>query len=37
MHPVSKSGRIKANAKGSCKVYVYAANGVSKAIKVIVR
>ena len=27
---VSTSGRIKAKAKGSCKRYVYAANGVSK-------
>ena len=34
---VSKSGKIKAKAKGSCKIYVYAANGVSKAVKVTVR
>lgn len=31
---VSKSGKIKAKAKGSCKVYVLAVNGVNKAIKV---
>ena len=34
---VSKYGKIKAKAKGSCKIYVYAANGVSKAIKVTVQ
>ena len=34
---VSKSGKIKAKAKGSCQIYVYAANGVSKAVKVTVR
>ena len=34
---VSKYGKIKAKAKGSCKIYVYAANGVSKAVKVTVR
>ena len=34
---VSKSGKIKAKAKGSCRIYVYAANGVSKAVKVTVR
>lgn len=34
---VSRSGRIRARAKGSCKIYVYAANGVSKSIKVTVQ
>ena len=34
---VSKSGKIKAKSKGSCQIYVYAANGVSKAVKVTVR
>ena len=34
---VSKSGKIKAKAKGSCRIYVYAANGVSKAVKVTVK
>ena len=33
---VSKSGRITAKAKGSCKVFVYTFNGVSKTIKVTV-
>ena len=34
---VSKSGKIKAKSKGSCQIYVYAANGVSKAVKVTVK
>ena len=34
---VSKSGRIVAKGKGSCKIYVIAANGVRKAITVTVR
>ena len=34
---ISKSGVISAKAKGSCKVYVYAHNGVRKAIKVTVK
>ena len=33
---VSKSGRITAKGKGSCTIYVYAHNGVSKSIKVTV-
>ena len=33
---VSKSGKITAKAKGSCVVYVFAHNGVSKSIKVTV-
>jgi uncharacterized cupredoxin-like copper-binding protein len=32
-----KRGRIKAKAKGKCTVYVYAQNGVYKAIKVTVK
>ena len=34
---VSKSGKIKAKSKGNCRIYVYAANGVSKAVKVTVQ
>ena len=34
---VSKSGKITAKSKGSCKVYVIAVNGVSKAVKVTVK
>lgn len=33
---VSKSGKVKAKSKGSCKVYVIAVNGASKAVKVTV-
>ena len=34
---VSKKGVIKARGKGTCKVFVYTQNGVSKAIKVTVK
>ena len=34
---VSKSGKIKAKSTGSCKVYVFAANGVNNFVKVIVK
>lgn len=34
---VSKKGVIKAKAKGSCTVYVYAQNGTYKAVKVTVK
>ena len=34
---VSKSGRVTAHAKGSCRIYVYAANGVRKTIRVTVK
>lgn len=34
---VSKKGVIKAKGRGSCKIYVYAQNGVYKAVKVSVR
>ena len=34
---VSSSGKITAKAKGSCKIYVYAVNGVSKTVKLTVR
>lgn len=34
---VSKAGSIKATGKGTCYIYVYAHNGVSKAVKVTVR
>ena len=34
---VSKSGKITAKSKGSCKVYVIAVNGASKTIKVTVK
>ena len=33
---VSKSGKITAKGKGTCVIYVYAHNGVSKSIKVTV-
>ena len=33
---VSKSGKITAKAKGSCKVYVIAVNGAKRTVKVIV-
>lgn len=31
---VSKKGVIKAKGKGNCEIYVYAQNGVYKAVKV---
>lgn len=34
---VSKAGKVKAVAKGSCIVYVYARNGYAKAVKVTVK
>jgi len=34
---VTKSGKVKAVGKGSCKIYAYAQNGVRKIIKVTVR
>ena len=34
---VSKSGKIIAKAKGTCRIYVFAHNGVSRKIKVTVR
>ena len=34
---VSKTGKITAKAKGSCKVYVIAVNGASKAVSVTVQ
>ena len=34
---VSKKGVIKAKGKGTCKIFVYAQNGVSKTIKVTVK
>ena len=34
---VSAKGKIKAKAKGTCKIYVCAVNGVSKTIKVTVK
>lgn len=34
---VSKSGKIKAKSKGSCKVYVIAVNGARKAVHVTVK
>ncbi|MBO5994670.1 MAG: Ig-like domain-containing protein, partial [Firmicutes bacterium] len=34
---VSKSGKITAKAKGSCKIYVIAVNGARKAITVTVK
>jgi|GEM_PF-3970875 len=34
---VSKSGRITAKAKGSCRIYVLAVNGIRKAVRVTVR
>lgn len=32
-----KTFKIKAKAKGTCKIYVYAANGVCKEVKVVVK
>ena len=34
---VSSSGRIKARSKGTCRIYVYAANGVYKTVRVTVK
>ena len=34
---VSKTGKITAKSKGSCKVYVIAVNGASKVVKVTVK
>ena len=34
---VSKSGKIRAKSKGSCKIYVIAVNGARKAVAVTVR
>lgn len=34
---VSSNGRITAKGKGRCRIYVIAANGVYKAVKVIVK
>ena len=34
---VSKSGKIRAKSKGSCKVYVIAVNGARKAVTVTVK
>ena len=34
---VDKKGRIKAKKKGTCKIYVYAQNGVYKTVKVTVK
>ena len=34
---VSKSGKITAKSKGSCKVYVIAVNGARKAVRVTVK
>ena len=34
---VSRAGKIKAKAKGTCKIYVFAHNGVAKTIKVTVK
>ena len=34
---VSKSGKIKAVKKGSCKIYAVAVNGAKKAVKVKVK
>ena len=34
---VNSSGKIKAKGKGTCSIYVYAHNGVSKSIKVTVK
>ena len=34
---VSSSGKIKARSKGTCYVYVFAHNGISKKIKVTVK
>ena len=34
---VSKAGVVKAKKKGTCYIYAYAQNGVSKKIKVTVK
>ena len=34
---VSSAGKIKARAKGTCRIYVYAHNGISKNINVTVK
>lgn len=34
---VDKKGRIKAKKKGTCKIYIYAQNGVYKTVKVTVK
>ena len=34
---VSKTGKIQAQAAGSCKVYVYSVNGVYKTVNVTVK
>ena len=34
---VTKSGRIKARSKGTCRIYVFAHNGVSRQIRVTVK
>ena len=34
---VSSRGKIRARSKGRCKIFVYAANGVSKSVQVTVR
>lgn len=34
---VSKSGRVTARSKGTCTIYVFAHNGISKTLKVTVR
>ena len=33
---VSKSGKVKGKTAGSCKIYVYAVNGMKKAVKITV-
>ena len=34
---ISKHGKIRAKSKGTCYIYVYAANGMAQKIKVTVR
>jgi uncharacterized protein YjdB len=34
---VTKSGKIKAKGKGTCKIYVISNNGMTKAVKVTVK
>ena len=34
---VSAKGKIKAKAKGTCKIYVHAVNGAYKTVKVTVK
>lgn len=34
---VTKSGKVRAKAKGSCKIYIFTVNGVSKTFKVTVK